>query len=366
MIRTEELHLNIGPQHPSTHGVLRVVVKLDGEKIVEANPDIGYVHRNFEKICESRTYSQIIPYTDRLDYPGSMLNNLAYCMTIEKLAGITVPRRAEYIRVIAAELNRIASHLLSFGASGMDAGAFTIFLYCFREREQIVDLFEMLCGARLTYNYLRFGGVSQDLPEGFIEKVNAFCEYFKPKIDEYENFILNNYIYSQRTKNVGILGKDDALSYGASGPVLRACGMKHDLRKDEPYSAYNELDFDIPVGKNGDCWDRTKVRLDEMRQSIKIIEQALENIPDGEYLNSQVPRLLKPPAGEIYQHIESPRGELGFYIVSDGSSRPYRVKVRSPAFSNLSVIPLISPGLLIADLVVIIGSLDPCFGEIDR
>jgi len=366
MIKTEELYLNVGPQHPSTHGVLRVLVELDGERVVEAKPDIGYLHRNFEKICESRTYTQIIPFTDRLDYPTSMINNLAYCTTVEKLAAIAVPKRAEYIRVIVAELNRIASHLLSFGASGMDAGAFTIFLYCFREREFIVDLFEMLCGARLTYNYLRFGGVSQDLPDGFIEKTREFCNYFKPKIDEYEDFLLNNYIYLQRAKNVGVLKKEDGLSYGASGPVLRASGVKYDLRKDEPYSAYDEFDFDVPVGENGDCWDRTKVRLEEMRQSVRIIEQALEKIPDGEYLNSQVPRLLKPPPGEVYHHVESPRGELGFYIVSDGSFRPYRIKVRSPAFSNLSIIPLISRGLLIADLVVIIGSLDPCFGEVDR
>jgi len=366
MIRTEELYLNIGPQHPSTHGVLRIIAKLDGERIIEVKPVIGYLHRNFEKICEARTYQQIIPYTDRLDYTSSMVNNLAYCMTVEKLAGITVPKRAEYIRVIVAELNRITSHLLALGAAGLDSGAFTIFLYCFREREYILDLYEMLCGARLTYNYLRFGGVSQDLPQGFIEKANTFCRYFKPKIDEYERFFLNNYIYLQRAKNVGILKKEDALSYGASGPVLRASGIKHDLRKDELYSVYNEFDFDIPVGENGDCWDRVKVRLEEMRQSVKIIEQALEKIPDGEYLNSQVPRLLKPPPGEVYHHIESPRGELGFYLVSDGSDRPYRIKVRSPAFSNLSTIPLISQGGLIADLIIIIGSLDPCFGEVDR
>jgi len=373
MIRTEEFYLNIGPHHPSTHGVLRVLLKLDGEKIVEAIPDIGYLHRNFEKIVESRTYTQVIPFTDRLDYTNSMGNNLAYCMTVEKLIGITVPKRAEYIRVIMAELNRIASHLISIAGCGMDVGAFSIMLYCFREREKILDLFEMVCGARLTYNYIRIGGVSQDLPDGFIEKVNAFCEYFKPKIDEYENFFLNNYIYLNRAKGVGILTKEDALNYGASGPVLRGSGIKRDLRKDEPYSVYEEFEFEIPVGENGDSWDRVKVRMEEMRQSVRIIEQAVQRLKrgdtelrEGNYINPGVPRLIKPEAGEIYHHIESPRGELGMYIVSDGSFKPYRLKVRSPAFSNLSTLPVLLRGVQIADLVVIIGSLDPCFGEVDR
>ncbi len=366
MIRTEELQLNMGPQHPSTHGVLRIVLRLDGEVIVEAIPHIGYLHRGIEKIAENRTYTQVIPLTDRLDYVSSMMNNFAYVLAVEELMGIEVPERASFIRIIMAELQRIASHLIAFGTGGLDAGAMTVFLYCFRERERILELFEMVCGARLTYNYFRFGGVSQDFPKEFAESARNFIKYMRPKLDEYEDLLLNNYIFQKRTKGVGVLKKKDALSYGASGPVLRGSGIKRDIRKEKPYSLYDRFDFEIPVGKNGDTWDRTWVRLEEMRQSLNIVEQALDGLPSGKVKAWGVPRMIKPPPGEVYRPIESTRGELGFYIVSDGSARPYRMKVRSPAFSNLSLIPVVIKGHQIADVVVILGSLDPVFGEVDR
>lgn len=365
-METQELLINMGPQHPSTHGVLRVILRLSGETIVEAKPDIGFLHRSVEKMAEARTYVQIIPITDRLDYVSSMINNFAYVTAVEKLAGIPVPERAEFIRVIMAEFNRIASHLVDLGTIGVDSGALTVFFYCFREREHILDLFEDVCGARLTYSYLRFGGVSQDLPSDFKDKAKAVLALLGPKVDEYEDLLLNNYIFKKRTKDIGILSPQDALNYSCSGPVLRASGVEWDLRKADPYSVYNCFDFDIPVGAVGDCWDRNWVRLEEMRQSIRIIAQALEMLPEGPIQTSGVPRLLQPTPGEVYSRVESPRGELGFYIVSDGSIHPYRLKIRSPSFSNLSVLPLIARGIQIADLVVTIGSLDPVFGEIDR
>lgn len=366
MIETQELFINMGPQHPSTHGVLRVALRLNGETVIEAKPDIGFLHRSIEKMAEARTYAQFLPFTDRLDYVSSMLNNFAYVTAVEKLAGIPVPERAEFIRVIMAEFNRIASHLVYLGISGIDTGALTAFFYCFREREHILDLFEDVCGARLTYSYFRFGGLSQDLPPDFKEKAADLLALLRPKIDEYEKLLLNNYIFKKRNKDVGILSSQDALSYSCSGPVLRASGVEWDLRKAEPYSVYGRFDFDVPLGTVGDCWDRNWVRLEEMRQSIKIIAQALEMLPEGPVQTPGVPRLLQPPPGEVYTHIESPRGELGFYIVSDGSIHPYRLKIRSPAFSNLSVLPLLAQSTQIADLVVIIGSLDPVFGEVDR
>ncbi len=366
MIETQELYLNMGPQHPSTHGVLRLILKVNGETVEEATPDIGFLHRSVEKIAEARTYSQFIPLTDRLDYVSSMINNFAYVSAVEKLAKIPVPERAEFIRVIMAEFNRIASHLMFLGVSGLDTGALTLWFYCFRERESILDLFEEVCGARLTYSYFRFGGVSQDLPQGFKEKSQDLVEFLRPKIDEYEDLLLNNYIFKKRTKGIGILSKEDAINNSVSGPVLRASGMQWDLRKAEPYSVYDRFDFEIPLGENGDTWDRNMVRVEEMRQSLRIIAQALEMLPEGPIQTPGVPRLLQPPEGEIYHYIESSRGELGFYLVSNGSIFPYRLKIRSPAFSNLSVIPLLSRGIQIADLVVIIGSLDPVFGEVDR
>lgn len=366
MLRTEEISINMGPQHPATHGVLRLELKVDGEVIIEATPHIGYLHRGIEKIAENRAYHQIIPLTDRLDYTVSMIDNWVYVLAVEKLTHIEVPERAEYIRIIMAELNRIVSHLITTGVNGMDAGAFTIWFYCIRDRELIWDLFEMVCGARLTHNFIRFGGVNFDLPEGFVERTKDFCKYIEPKLNEYEELLLNNYIFQKRNKEIGVLSKEDAIEYGVTGPTLRASGVNWDLRKNAPYSIYDRFDFEVPVCMVGDNWDRAKVRLDEMRQSIRIIRQALNSIPAGEFRTAGIPRILKPEPGEAYCRIEGPRGEYGVYIVSDGSAKPLRWKFRSPGFSNISVLPLLLKGLRIPDAALIIGALDPCFGEVDR
>ena len=366
MITTESFEVSFGPQHPSTHGVLRLQLTLDGEVAVNCVPYIGYLHRDFEKICENRTYTQIIPYTDRLDYLGAMNNNFGYCMTVEKLLGIAIPERAEYIRVIIAELNRIASHLLAIGTFVQDLGAFgTPLLYCFRERERILDIFESVCGSRLTYTYYRVGGVSADIPENFIAKVKDFIEYFKPKLNEYEDLMTYNAILLIRTKGIGVLHKEMALAYAITGPSLRASGIKFDLRKEEPYSIYSRFNFDIPTKTTGDCWDRYKVRLEEISESLKIIEQAIDALPQGDFI-AKVPKILKVPAGEIYFRSESPRGELGFYLISDGSTKPYRLKCRAPSFCNLSIISELVKGVKVADVIAILGSLDVVLGEIDR
>ncbi|MHB9154627.1 MAG: NADH-quinone oxidoreductase subunit D [Endomicrobiales bacterium] len=362
---TEEYFLNMGPQHPSTHGVLRLVLRMDGEVVLEAVPHIGYLHRGFEKIAENRTYPQFIPYTDRLDYLASMANNQAYCMAVEKLLKVQVPPRAEYVRVLMAELNRIASHLVWFGPFAMDLGAITPFLYAFREREKILDLLESAAGQRLTYNYLRIGGLREGLPGGFVEKAKEFCDYFKPKIDEYDTLLSGNAIFLARTRDIGILSKETAIDYGCTGPVLRGSGMAYDVRKDDPYSVYPELSFDIPVGKKGDSLDRYRVRMEEMRQSVRIIEQVLDKLPQGEIM-AKVPRVIKPEPGEVYARIEAPRGELGFFVVSDGSAKPYRLKIRAPSFSNLSVLGELVKGLKIADTVAILGSIDIVLGDVDR
>lgn len=362
---TQEFMVNMGPQHPSTHGVLRLLLTLDGEVIKNSEVHIGYLHRAMEKIAENRTFNQFIPYTDRFDYLASMTNNFVFVLAVEKLMNITVPPRAEYIRVVMAELQRLASHLIWFATFAIDLGAMTPFLYGFREREEILNIFEMTCGARLTYNYYRFGGVAQDLPEGFEARVKKFVDGFKTKIDEYEALLTNNIIFLERTKNVGVINSERALSYGVSGPNLRATGYSWDIRKADPYSAYPEFEFEIPIGSRGDIWDRYLVRIQEMRESIRIIEQALAKLPAGEVL-AKVPRVVRPPAGEVYAHIESPRGELGVYIVSDGTTKPYRLKWRAPSFSNIAPIPEIIQGLKIADVVAIIASLDPILGEIDR
>lgn len=370
-IRTEEMLINMGPQHPSTHGVLRLELVVDGEIVVDVIPHIGYLHRCFEKHAESmRNYQQVIPYCDRLDYLASMNMDLAYAIGVEKLLGIKVPERVEYIRVIMAELQRIASHLVAIGTYGLDLGAFTPFLYCFRDRERILDLFEMTCGARLLYNYIWVGGVSHDLPPGFIDKAKAFCEYFRPNIKELNDLLSFNDIFIKRTANIGILPADVAIAYGCSGPMLRGSGVNWDLRRDDPYSIYDRFQWDVVVGKGemgtvGDCWDRHIVRVREMEQSLNIIEQALEGIPEGD-IHSAVPKRIRPDAGEVYVRSESPRGEIGFYIISDGTAKPYRVKARSPAFVNLSVVPQICKGYMIADLVAIIGSIDIVLGEVDR
>ena len=371
-LRTEEMVLNMGPQHPSTHGVLRLELVVDGEIIVDVTPHIGYLHRCFEKHSEAMTdYQQVIPYADRMDYLASMSMDLGYAVAVEKLLGIKVPERVEYIRVIMVEFQRIASHLIALGTYGLDVGAFTPFLFCFRDRERILDLFEMTCGARLLYNYIWVGGLSHDLPSTFIDKAKEFCEYFKPKIKELNDLLSYNEIFIKRTAHIGVLPAEVAINYGCSGPMLRGSGVNRDLRRNDPYSIYPDFEFDVAVGKGemgtvGDCWDRYFVRVREMVQSVRILEQALERIPKEGDVQSAVPKRIRPPIGDVYARTESPRGELGFYIMSDGSVSPYRVKVRSPAFVNLSVMPEISKGCMIADIVAIIGSVDIVLGEVDR
>ncbi len=364
------MQVNMGPQHPSTHGVLRLLVTTDGEVLSGVKPYIGYLHRALEKIAERVTYPQFTPFTDRLDYLASMNCNLAYAMTVEKLLNIEVPRRAQILRVIMAELNRISSHLIAFGSFSSDMGAFTPFLFGIREREFINDLFEIACGARLTYNYIRIGGVSKDIPGGFIEKTREFLDYFPAKIKEYNELLSYNAIFIKRLANIAVISSHDAFDYGITGPNLRASGIKWDLRREEPYLIYNELDFDIPVGKGemgktGDAWDRYMMRIYEMEQSAKIVRQCLDLLAPGDY-TAKVSKVLKPPAGEVYVRAENPRGELGFYLISDGSTKPYRLKIRAPSFANLSIIPKLARGVMIADLVAIIGSLDIILPEIDR
>ncbi len=366
MVEKQEFMINMGPQHPSTHGVFRIVLELDGETVIGAKPEIGYLHRGVEKISENRTYEQVLPLTDRLDYVNAMGNNLAYVMAVEKLAGIQVSERAQAIRTILAELNRIASHLISIGTQGLEVGAYTVFLYCFREREIILDLFERATGGRLTYTYFRFGGLFQDLPEGWVEEARDFCKEFLPHVDEYEDLLIQNPIYKLRTKGIGILNKNIALNYGASGPVLRSTGVSWDLRKDSPYLMYDQVEFDVVYTKNGDVWDRAWIRLEEMRQSTRIIKQLLDNLPEGEVQAEELCRYVVPEERSSYFAVESPRGELGFFLVSDGSLKPYRMKIRSPAFVNLSLVETLVKGEKVADVPLIIGSLDPVFGEVDR
>lgn len=366
MLETQSFEVSFGPQHPSTHGVLRLQITLDGEVVIDCVPHIGYLHRDFEKICENRTYTQVIPYTDRLDYLGAMNNNFGYCMAVEKLLAIEIPERAEYIRVIMAELNRIASHLLAIGTFAQDLGAFgTPLLYCFRDRERILDIFETVCGSRITHNYYRIGGLCSDIPQGFIKDLNDYIKYLKPKLKEYEDLITNNPILLIRTKGIGVLSREKALDYAVTGPSQRASGIKFDLRKDEPYSIYPRFQFDIPTRLTGDTWDRFKMRLEEIPQSIRIIEQAIGSLPQGGHI-ADLPKSLNLPAGEIYSRSESPRGELGFYIISDGSDKPYRLKCRAPSFSNLAVVPELVRGLKVADVVAVLGSMDIVLGEIDR
>jgi len=362
--------INMGPQHPSTHGVLRVILTTDGEVVVNARPDVGYLHRALEKIGERVTYAQFMPFTDRLDYLASMNCNCAWAWTVEKLAGIEAPKRAEYIRVIACELNRIASHLIAFGAFTADMGAFTPFLYGIRERERINDLFEMLCGQRLTFNYARIGGVAADLPPGFVEKTREFLDYFEPKIDEYNELISYNKIFVNRLANVAVVTAQDAVAYGLTGPNLRGSGVAFDLRRDEPYSVYPELDFDVCVGTGergtlGDCFDRYMVRINEMRQSARIVRQCLDRLPEGPVM-AKVPRPFRPAPGEVYFRAENPRGETGIYLISDGTANPYRVKIRAPSFVTMNIFETITRGLMIADIVAVIGSFDIILPEIDR
>lgn len=370
-IRTEEMIVQMGPQHPSTHGVLRLEVTTEGEIVTDVKPVIGYLHRCFEKHCEQMTnYQQVIPYVDRMDYVAAMSMEWSYVLGMERMLGIQVPERVEYIRVIMAELQRIASHIIAIGTYGLDLGAFTPFLYLFRDREMILDIFERTCGARLLYNYFWIGGLSHDIPPEFVDKVREFVKQFKNTIVEINNLLSYNEIFIKRTANVGVLPANVAINYGTSGPVLRGSGVNWDLRRDDPYSIYDRFEWEVQIGKGemgkvGDCWDRYMVRCREMEQSLKIIEQAIEQIPPGD-VQSAIPKRIRPNPGEIYVRTEAPRGELGFYIVSDGSNSPYRVKGRSSCFVNLSVLPEISKGYMIADLIAILGSIDIVLGEIDR
>ncbi len=365
MIQTKEIVVNMGPQHPATHGVFRIKLFLDGEVIVKAEPIIGYLHRGIEKLAEYRTYTQFTPIVDRLDYVSAPGVSIGWVEAIEKLMGIEVPQRAKYIRVILAELARIASHLTWLGTHALDIGVMTLVFYCFREREYILDIFEMFCGARLTTNCFRIGGLLADIPEGFIEKTREFCKRFPKYLDDYHKLLTSNQIWLKRTRNVGIVSKEDAIDFGLSGPNIRGSGIGYDVRKAKPYSVYPEFDFIIPTGKIGDVYDRYLVRMEEMRQSTRIIEQAINSLPPGE-IRTKVPRVIKPPPGEVYHSVETPRGELGFYVVSDGSTNPYRVRIRPPTFINLSAVATILTGHLVADAVAIIGSLDPVMGEVDR
>lgn len=369
-LETEEMTLNMGPQHPSTHGVLRFVVKADGEVMRQAVPDVGYLHRSIEKIAEKVGYHGFMPYTDRVDYVAAMFCNQGWAMACERLAGIAVPKRGEYCRAIAAELNRIASHLLAVGTMVLDIGAITPFFHAFREREKINDLIEELCGARLTYNYLRIGGVAWDLPPGFAEKVTAFLDRLEPMLDEYHDLISANKIYVERCAGVAVVSPEAAVNYNLVGPNLRASGIRFDVRRDLPYSVYPELEFDVPAGAAahgvlGDSYARYSIRMREMKESAGILRQCFRDMPPGAVL-AKVPRRFKPPAGEAYVRVESARGDMGWYVVSDGSEFPYRCKIRTGSFAAMAIVDRVSQGLMLADLVTVIASFDIVAPEVDR
>jgi NADH-quinone oxidoreductase subunit D len=365
VLGADELILNMGPQHPSTHGVLRVKLRLDGERVVGSECIIGYLHRGVEKIAEHRTYAQFAPYVDRMDYVAAVSNGLGYCEAVEKLLGAEAPPRARVVRTILTELQRIASHLLWLGTHALDIGALTPLFYCFREREEILKIFEKYCGARLTTHAFRIGGLLYETYDGFEEDVQRFCKDFLGRVDEYETLLTTNRIWLERTKGIGVLSAADAIAMGATGPVIRASGVQWDLRKAQPYAAYDQFEFDIPTGKTGDTYDRYLVRMEEMRQSRRICLQAVDNIPTGPIM-AKVGKVLKPPPGEVYHAIEAPKGELGYYIVSDGTTQPYRVRVRPPSFINLQAFDQMARGALVADVVAIIGTLDIVLGEVDR
>ncbi len=360
-----ELILNMGPQHPSTHGVLRVILKLDGEKVLNAECVIGYLHRGVEKIAENRTYTMFNPYVDRMDYVAAVSNGLGYCEAVEKLLNIEAPPRAQWVRTILTELNRIASHQLWLGTHALDIGAITPLFYTFRDREEILKIFERYCGARLTTHAFRIGGCQYETYDGFEQDVKKFCDFVTPKVDEYETLLTTNRIWLERTKGVGVLKAQACIDLGVTGPVLRASGVKWDLRKAQPYAAYKNFEFDIPTGQNGDTYDRYIVRIAEMRQALRIIRQAVDSIPEGPIMG-KVPKVMKPPVGEVYHSIEAPKGELGYFIVSDGSTQPYRVRVRPPSFVNLQALSKMVEGALVADVVAVIGTLDIVLGEVDR
>jgi NADH dehydrogenase I, D subunit len=389
--QTERLSLSMGPSHPSTHGVLRLQMELDGEVLTKCDPVIGYLHRGDEKIAENMTYNQFVPYTDRLDYLAPLANNVAYAIAVERLAHLEVPARCQAIRVICCELARISSHLLGLGAFGIDTGAWTVFLYSFEEREKLYRLFEELTGARFTTSYTRIGGVSRDIPEGWTDRVLAFCDQFLPRLEEMLGLLTRNKIFMDRTVGVGVISKEDAISYGLTGPNLRASGVPLDLRKDKPYSGYEQYEFDVPIGTKGDCYDRYLCRGEEMRQSVRIVRQAIANLPGGDWYAKDAVRIFAPrkekvltsmeelinnfmivtegpqmPAGEVYFEAENPKGALGFYVVSKGGGVPWRLKIRSPSFCNLSILPKLCVGSMVSDVVSILGSLDFVMGECDR
>lgn len=379
-LKKEEMIFNLGPQHPSTHGVLRLEVITDGEIVKEVVPHIGYLHRCFEKHAENLPFNQTLPFTDRMDYVAAMNNELTFAMGVEKMMGIEndVPKRVEYIRVLVAELNRIASHFVAIGTYALDIGAFTPFLWIMRDRETIQRMLEWVSGARMLYNYIWVGGLYYDLPVGFEEQCQRFCKYILPKLDDVEDLLISNKIFIERTAGVGVIDRDLAINYGITGPILRASGLRFDLRKVDGYSVYPEVEFDVPIGQGqmgerGDCWDRTWVRMEECRESVRIIEQCLDKLL-GEHQRTKefdprekVPKKLRPKAQEFYVRAENPKGELGFYFKTDGRSDiPTRCKARGPSFSNLSILPEISRGVMLADLFAIVGSLDLVMGEVDR
>lgn len=388
---SEKMSIAMGPSHPSTHGVLRLQLELDGEIVTKCDPILGYLHRGDEKIAENMTYNQFVPYTDRLDYLAPLANNVAYAIAVEKLANLTIPARCQAIRVIVSEMARVSSHLLGLGAFAMDTGAWTVFMYQFTEREKLYKLFEDLTGARFTTSYTRIGGVARDLPEGWTDRVLAFCDQFLPILDEMLEMLTRNKIFTDRTVGVGVISKEDAIAYGLTGPNLRGSGVPLDLRKDKPYSGYEQYEFDVPVGTKGDSYDRYLCRGEEMKQSVRIIRQAIKNLPGGAWYAEDARRIFAPrkdkvltsmeelinnfmittegpqmPAGEVYFEAENPKGALGFFIVSKGGGVPYRMKIRSPSFCNLSILPKICTGILLSDVVAILGSFDFVMGECDR
>ena len=382
--------LNMGPQHPSTHGVLRLVLEIDGETVISCAPDIGYLHTGIEKTCEAKFYQQVVPLTDRVDYLCPMTNNLAYCLAVEKLIGLEIPERAQYLRVMLNELTRINSHLVWLGTHAMDVGALTVFLYCFREREDILRIFENVSGQRMMTSYFRIGGLALEPPLDFYDQVRNFLKTFPEKIDEYQNLLTGNPIWINRLKNVGHLSAADAIALGVTGPPLRASGVDWDLRRDMPYSGYEKFQFKVPISNDCDVWARYVIRLEEMRESVKIAQQALDGLPTGR-ITADAPKMILPdreqmktqmealihhfkivtegfavPAGEVYQAVESPRGEMGYYVVSDGTAKPYRVHMRNPSFATLQALETMCKGRLLADVVAVIGSIDIVLGEIDR
>ncbi|MEI7670732.1 MAG: NADH dehydrogenase (quinone) subunit D [Deltaproteobacteria bacterium] len=383
--------INMGPQHPATHGVLRLLLELDGEIIVKAEPHIGYLHRGIEKLSESMTYPQALTLTDRLDYTSALSNNLAYCLAVEKLLDIKIPKRAQYLRVLMAELQRISAHLLWLATHALDLGAMTLLFYAFRERETITEILELATGARLTPSFIRIGGLASDIPDTFLPRVKAFVDDFPKRVDDYETLLTENIIWKKRTTNIATMSAEECIQYGITGPVLRASGIDYDVRKAYPYSSYEDFDFEIPLGVHGDVYDRYLVRLKEMRQSNRIVQQAVEKLPDGPFAAVDAPLVVppskesvgrdiaalirhfkimeegfRPPCGEVYASIESSKGELGFYLISDGSNKPYRMRIRPPSFINLAALPKMIVGEMVADVVAAIGSIDIVLGEIDR